>query len=287
VLSYAQNGEDVLLSRVFQGPSGFYVDAGACHPIIDSVTYAFYERGWRGINIEPCETMFNRLKELRPRDINLNLAISNTNTNATFYECPNHIPLSTMNPQVAGEITEAGGVIEERPMEVKTLSTVLQEHGVSTIDFLKVDVEGHEKQVLQGNDWNRFCPRVVIVESTHPRTTRSEYQHWESILLDADYTFATFDGLNRFYVSPKDHALIPELERPLSVFDRYVTHQHLAQVRFFRDSLQRSLSNNDERSTEHLLALLTHMIKQPMLCRESPPMLAQVLREIETPGQAQ
>ena len=129
MLSYAQNSEDVLLSRIFKGESGTYVDVGACHPVIDSVTYAFYKRGWTGINFEPTLTMFERLEAVRPRDNNLNLAVSNENGRGVFYECPSHLPLSTMNAVVAEEIRQSGGLLEERPIQVQTLSAALTELG--------------------------------------------------------------------------------------------------------------------------------------------------------------
>lgn len=280
VLSYAQNSEDVLLSRILKESSGTYVDVGACHPIIDSVTYAFYERGWTGINIEPTLSMYDRLQKVRPRDTNLNLAISRENGNETFYECPSHLPLSTMNPTVAEEIRQSGGVLKERPIEVKNLATVLGEHNISAIDFLKVDVEGHEKEVLSGNDWNRFRPTVLVIESTHPRTIRGEHELWEHTILDADYVFAVFDGLNRYYVKKDDAHLLEELARPLSVFDSYVSFRQFAQIRYLRDAVERSLSSEDPLTGSDLQVLLNSMVDDPMLCQKSPAFLEQALKEI-------
>ncbi|MBT6179895.1 MAG: FkbM family methyltransferase [Deltaproteobacteria bacterium] len=280
VLSYAQNSEDVLLSRVLKDTSGIYVDVGACHPIIDSVTYAFYERGWTGINLEPTRAMFERLQSVRPRDINLNTAISSEDGHETFYECRKHLPLSTMNPTVAAEIRQSGGVLEERPIEVKTLATVLTEQNISRIDFLKVDVEGHEKEVLSGNDWGKFRPTVLVIESTHPRSTIGEYQLWEQIILKAGYVFAVFDGLNRYYVKQEESGLVEELSRPLSVFDEYVPFRQFAQIRFLRDAVARTLEDSEPVTGENLKTLLDAMVDDPMLCQKSPAFLGQTLKDI-------
>ena len=75
MISYAQNFEDVILWRVFKDIiSGFYIDVGAYHPRIDSVTKWFYDQGWNGINIEPSKEYLDRFYDERPRDLNLNLA---------------------------------------------------------------------------------------------------------------------------------------------------------------------------------------------------------------------
>ena len=89
IISYAQNHEDVLLQRLFrESPSGFYIDVGACHPVVHSVTKLFYERGWNGINIEPIPSLSEMLARERPRDINLRIGLSNRQGTSTLYECP-------------------------------------------------------------------------------------------------------------------------------------------------------------------------------------------------------
>ncbi len=280
MLSYAQNSEDVLLSRIFKEDTGTYVDVGACHPIIDSVTYAFYERGWSGINFEPTQAMFSRLEAVRPRDINLNLAISNENGSGVFYECPGHLPLSTMDPVIAGEIRQSGGILEERPIDVKNLATVLMEQDVSKIDFLKIDVEGHELEVLSGNDWEKFRPTAIVIESTHPRSITRDYDRWEQIILDAGYLYATFDGLNRYYLKQEESHLLEDLSRPLSVFDKHVTLRQFAQMRFLRDTARKTLKDSEPVTGEDLVALLESMVENPMLCLESPVVLADALKKI-------
>ena len=96
MISYAQNQEDVLLSRLFPpGRPGFYIDVGANDPVVDSVTKHFYDMGWRGINVEPAAQPFERLLQLRDRDVNLNVGLSDKNGTLSFYEFPGALPGSS------------------------------------------------------------------------------------------------------------------------------------------------------------------------------------------------
>ena len=97
-ISFAQNHEDILLDRVFHGRTdGFYIDVGACHPVCHSVTKLFYDRGWRGINIEPIPGMFDILARDRGRDVNLPIGLSNREEKLRFFEVPAGIGLSTFS----------------------------------------------------------------------------------------------------------------------------------------------------------------------------------------------
>src|SRR6476659_9728686 len=98
MISYAQNGEDVVLARAFGSRDiGFYVDVGASHPVADSVTKHFYDRGWRGINVEPVSASFQELLSERPQDRNLNIAIGFRQAARTFYQVPANPGLSSFS----------------------------------------------------------------------------------------------------------------------------------------------------------------------------------------------
>jgi FkbM family methyltransferase len=239
ILSYAQNREDVLLNRLFPaGPGGFYVDAGACHPVLNSVTKLFYERGWHGINIEPIPSLSRVLAQDRPRDINLHVGLSNREGTSTFYECLPWPELSTFSPGQAEDLRRQGFALAEHAIPVTTLARVCEQHVGRTIDFLKVDVESHEREVLEGADWGRYRPRVVVVEATRPCTTIPSHEDWESILLEVDYLFAAFDGINRYYVRAEDQSLLPLLGTPVSVFDHYEIYEHHRQTQEIRHALE-------------------------------------------------
>ncbi|MGI8983959.1 MAG: FkbM family methyltransferase [Acidimicrobiales bacterium] len=244
--SYAQNREDVLLDRLFpRGIKGFYIDVGANDPVANSVTKHFYDLGWRGINVEPALAPFERLQEARPRDVNLGLGISDREDTLTFHEFPPGISgISTFSPDLASWHREQGHESQLREVAVTTLAKICAEHVDGEIDFLSVDVEGHEREVLEGGDWARWRPRVVVVEATQPATTNPTHQHWEHVLLGAGYVFATFDGLNRYYVRDEDAHLAAGLATPVNVTDRYVPFEHakaFEDLRWNYDLLERQV----------------------------------------------
>jgi FkbM family methyltransferase len=228
MISYAQNGEDVVIARAF-GPehNGFYIDVGASDPVVDSVTKHFSDHGWSGINVEPAAPAVAMLREQRPRDTNLELGIGTAPGQLTFYELPSEmIGCSTFSRELADEYASSGWEIEIRTVEVATLAAVCEEHvGERTIDFMKIDVEGDEKAVLEGADFERFRPRVLVVEATRPGTTVQSHELWEGDVLAAGYRFTLFDGINRFYVRDEDRDLIPVLSAPANVLDDFLPYQ--------------------------------------------------------------
>ncbi len=241
IISYAQNHEDVLLQRLFrESPSGFYIDVGACHPVVHSVTKLFYERGWNGINIEPILSLSEMLARERPRDINLRIGLSNRQGTSTLYECPTGVGLSTFSEEQALDLRRQGYELVEHSTPVTTLAALCEQYADRTIDFLKIDVEGFEREVLEGGDWSRYRPRVTLVEATRPATNIPSYEHWEPILLAADYLFAFFDGLNRYYVRAEDRHLLPLLGVPANVFDEYEIYEYHRQIRELRHAFEAS-----------------------------------------------
>jgi FkbM family methyltransferase len=225
VISYAQNHEDVVLARVFAGqPEGFYIDVGAEDPVINSVTKHFYELGWRGINVEPSARSLAALEADRPDDVNLGVGLAMAPGKVTFYEGPpdNH-GASTFVAAVAARYESTGQAFTSvSDVPVTTLAAVCDEYvGDRQIDFIKIDVEGSEADVITGGDWVRWRPRVVVVEATYPNSTEPAYHAWEPALLRADYLFALFDGLNRFYVSAEEAELLDALSSPACVFDDF------------------------------------------------------------------
>lgn len=169
IKSYSQEGEDMILRRIFENrKEGFYVDVGACHPILYSNTYFFYRKGWRGINIEPNPEYMQLFRKHRARDINLPIGVSDVNTDLKYYMF-NEPALNTFEEEIANRPTRNEKryyPIGETVIKVLRLETILQEYlpEKRKIDFLSVDVEGHEFKVVRSNDWKRFRPRCLLVE---------------------------------------------------------------------------------------------------------------------------
>ncbi len=238
MISYAQNREDVLLDRVFpRGVPGTYIDVGAFDPVVNSVTKHFYDLGWRGINVEPAPEPYERLRSARDRDINLNVGLSSASGTLTLYESPPESGWSTFDPAQAAWHREEGLGLVEREVRVRTLRDVCEEFVEGEIDFVSIDVEGHEREVLEGGDWDRWRPRVVLVEATKPGTAIPSHEAWEPILLKANYVFVTFDGLNRYYVRAEDSQLSPALQVPANILDDYLPYHHHKQVEDLRNAI--------------------------------------------------
>jgi len=231
-ISYAQNFEDVMLWRALKHiDQGFYIDVGANDPDQNSVTKAFYERGWRGINVEPAPQWFERLEKARPRDINLQLALGAEPGAITLYKIPD-TGLSTAEKKFA-ERHEAERGYQSRELRVKmdTLSRVCERFHLARIHFLKIDVEGAEKAVLQGADFRKIRPWIILVEATLPNSQEESYSDWEPLLLNAGYEYAYFDGLNRYYVAGEHENLKAAFKTPPNVFDDFVRSDRLESER--------------------------------------------------------
>jgi FkbM family methyltransferase len=220
MISYAQNAEDVVLARALPWRSGFYVDVGAADAEIASVTKYFYELGWRGINIDPRASAIASLNLHRPRDINLRVAAGPADGTTNLFLFEHDQDLSTTDPTDRDLLASKGHEYEVQEVEVRSLDSILQEHNVEHIDFLKVDVEGGEVEVLAGIDLQRWRPRVVVVEATEPWSHKRRDEAWRPILLRAGYAEGGFDGINAFFAHSDDPEVFDKLA-PASVLDAY------------------------------------------------------------------
>lgn len=220
--SYAQNCEDVLLWRALGHiKNGFYIDVGANDTEQHSVTKAFYERGWWGINIEPLPLYHAAFMEQRPRDINLQAAAGEASASITLFDVPDVHGWATLDPQIAEMHRAQGKTIIEMPVQVLPLKDICAQYVPGEIHFLKIDVEGFEGAVLRGMDFSRWRPWIVVIEATLPNSRECNHQQWESLILPHAYQFAWFDGLNRYYVAQERQGLAAVLASQPNVFDNF------------------------------------------------------------------
>jgi FkbM family methyltransferase len=206
ILSYAQNMEDAVLSQVFAGDAaiaggGVYIDIGGGHAVADNVTFALYLAGWRGVVVEPQERLAAPYAMLRPRDVVIQALVGREEGQAAFHEVDRLHGFSTTVKANAEQAAGFGTRYATRNLPMTTLAALCARHGLTRIDLLKIDVEGAEADVLAGNDWGRFRPRVLCIEAVAPGTMAEAWGEWEPLLLAEGYDFACFDGLNRFYVA--------------------------------------------------------------------------------------
>jgi FkbM family methyltransferase len=219
-ISFAQNGEDIVLLRAFQGQDrGFWIDVGANHPVNDSVTKNFSDLGWSGINVEPVQSFFELLERERTNDVNINAALSDCDGTLVFHRNDSNLDLSSFDEELISQYRDRGDRIVDVEVPVMTLSS-LCEHvdAAPVIDFLKIDTEGHELQVIAGHDFERWPVRVVVAEATQSRLPEMIAE-----LSRHEIEFVTFDGLNAWFVrSSERDDLGPRLALPASpILDWY------------------------------------------------------------------
>jgi len=169
VKSYSQEGEELILSRIFAGRrNGFYVDVGAHHPRRFSNTFSFYRAGWRGINIEPSPSAIAAFQRERKRDINLQVGVAEQ-PGTLRYHLFDEPALNTFDAAlVKWRLANTPyRLIGTRDVPVERLDSLLRRHlpPGQAIDFMSVDVEGLDLQVLRSNDWEAFRPTCVLAEA--------------------------------------------------------------------------------------------------------------------------
>lgn len=199
--------------------NGVYIDVGAQHPRIDSVSRAFYEKGWRGVHVEPVPAYALQLQNDRPNEKVVQAALGKNIGSTPFFFIA-ETGLSTSVQHIADEHSTRGFSVELTEVEQTTLAAIFDIAG-PVIHWLKIDVEGSELAVLQG--WKRHPARpwIVLVESTMPLSETPTHQSWESFLIRRGYRFVYFDGLNRFYLHKSHIDLKVAFSHGPCVFDDF------------------------------------------------------------------
>lgn len=203
--SYSQKDEDLVIDKILgYKKNGFYVDIGANDPTRFSNTKKFYLKGWRGINIEPDFNNYQKFVKERKDDINLNIGIGQADAILKFYR---FVPdtLSTFSQKEADSYVKQGYKLENViDVKVNRLANVLSEYCASReIDFINIDTEGFDMEVLQGNDWRKFSPALVCIESIAHNIRESDKSekgdNHESFLISVGYKKVYDNGLNSIY----------------------------------------------------------------------------------------
>lgn len=237
LVSYAQEIEDIVLYHVLKDVENvFWIDVGANDPIYINVSYFFYRRGGRGINIEPQIEYKDRYELLRPQDQLLSIGIAQKSGTMKLYG------------DGVGASFEVEEGLEYVEVPVCSLDEVCSKYvpGKKDIHFLKIDVELYEREVLLSVDLNVIRPWVIVVESIS--NGRNTYEEWENILLEAGYLFVYQDpdGLNRYYVANERDELI----------NRFVGHEELYKEYYIVN--YNSFMKNPLDRPSHIKMYLTH-----------------------------
>lgn len=224
MICYTRNFEDVMLQRVLADVArGHFIDVGASMPVLDNNTFAFYQKGWRGISIEPLE--YQELwRQERPEDVFLNAAAGSQPGQLTLqvYDQAQQISSGSLE---ANAHWQRDGVHPSRNITVPvvTLNQIIDKHLTEKqLHLLSIDVEGMEHEVLKGLDLGKHRPWVVIIEAVIPGTPVLSCQDWEPYMLSAGYLMKYFDGVNRFYLAQEQQHLSSRFALPPNVWDDFV-----------------------------------------------------------------
>lgn len=170
-VSYSQEGEDILLSKyltiLHPDTPVHYVDIGAHHPIRFSNTYLFYQQGGNGINIDAMPGSMKSFQKIRHRDINLEIGIGEREEIRTYFSF-SEPAVNTFDKELAEvRVNQGYKLLKEYMVPIKRLSDILDEHWSKEkgIDFITIDTEGYEMQVLASNDWKKYRPHFIVVEA--------------------------------------------------------------------------------------------------------------------------
>jgi FkbM family methyltransferase len=212
-----------MIQRVFARiEKGNYIDVGASVPIPDSNTYALYQKGWRGVCIEPLPLYNDQWKQQRPKDILINAAVSDKEGKGTLFIYEGAQQVSTCLPGIKDHWQANANLKPDRAIEVQhtTLDKVIADHlSGQPIHLLSIDAEGMEASVLSGIDLTTHRPWLMVIEATLPGTPFPSHQQWEPILLNAGYLMVYFDGVNRFYLANEQRNLIGAFATPPNSWD--------------------------------------------------------------------
>lgn len=239
VLSYAQNFEDVMLWRaVGDVERGQYLDIGAQDPVVDSVSLAFYEAGWRGVHVEPTAAYAAKLRAARPDEIVIEAAVSESAGPIEFYEIAN-TGISTGRSDIAEHHRKSG--FEAHPILAPTIRLdSLLGTMEGDVQWMKVDVEGMEPDVLRSWGESAARPWILIIEATYPSSTVMTHHEWIGEVERRDYKEVFFDGLSRYFVHSSQKQREAAFSAPANVFDGFaVTREHFA-ARHLRGEIERS-----------------------------------------------
>lgn len=211
--SYAQNFEDVTLRRALHDiDRGFYVDIGAYHPRIHSVTRHFFDKGWSGVNVEPNPAMLVAFMRERPTDANVGVAVGAGNGEIDLHVIGETGLTTTVAALASRHASTGHATTRIMRTAMMTLEALLEAYCAGrTIDFLKIDVERAESDVILPCNFDKQRPRIIAVENA---------DGYHDHLLSRDYIFCWYDGLNRWYVRLEDEWRCDLVARPPSLWDR-------------------------------------------------------------------
>ena len=193
---YGEFGEDIFINRIFKSiRSGKYVDVGFYHPYKGSLTVDLYKKGWSGINIDISKTSIDLFNLIRTRDTNLNIAVSNFDGDTNYYEN------SVINQQ--NSLIKSNDSQKVVKIKCKKLNTILEENNLNKFEYLNIDVEGNELNVVKGLDLAKYTPNLITIENNNLLIEDYIKSETYNLLKEMNYVFIGKSGVTNFFLIKK------------------------------------------------------------------------------------
>ena len=192
-LHFAEFGEDIFVNRILKHIKyGKYVDVGCYHPYKGSLTAILYNKNWDGINIDISKTSIDLFNIVRKRDVNLNVAISNFDGEIFYYE---NSPINQQN-----SLTKKNNEQNKIKIKCQTINSILEKNFIKKFDFLNIDVEGSELEVIEGIDLLKYHPSLITIENNNLLLEDYLTDNVYKKLISSDYVFINKIGVTNFFL---------------------------------------------------------------------------------------
>ena len=190
--SYSQGSMDLILNHIFKDKKdGFYIDVGCQHPIKNNNTYLLFKKGWKGVNIDLDNVNIDLFNFFRPKDNNVNSAVSNNVEKVKLFYYHQKSPINTLDEKIS--MKQQAKIEKKIDIQTNTLENILDNYSINKIDLLTIDVEGFELKVLKGLNFDKYKPSVIIVEFLDLEANKWEipYNNLDNVLKSEIYSFLT------------------------------------------------------------------------------------------------
>ncbi len=196
-IHYGEFGEDILVNRILKNiEAGRYVDVGCYHPFKGSLTAQLYKKGWKGINIDLSKSSIDLFNLVRKKDINLNLAVSDFNGQTSYFE---NSPINQQNSLIQNNDNQK--IIK---IECKNLNLILEENKFERFEYLNIDVEGSEQNVINGINLSKYRPILITIENNNLHIKEYIESEIYNVLIRNNYTFIGKTGVTNFFLKNDD-----------------------------------------------------------------------------------
>ena len=192
-IHYGEFGEDILVNRILKNLEiGKYVDVGCYHPYKGSLTAQLYKKGWNGINIDLSKSSIDLFNLVRKKDINLNLAVSDFNGQTSYFE---NSPINQQNSLIKNNDNQ-----KKIKIDCKNLNLILEENKFEKFEYLNIDVEGSEQNVINGINLSKYSPILITIENNNLHINDYIESETYKILIKNNYTFISKTGVTNFFL---------------------------------------------------------------------------------------